>query len=234
MGHLPSWVISHLYLVLPAVMCLIKIVIQYVNTTIPAENFWVAKTLQVLHCSVFNWWSRLQPWSAPAQPNINHKIMNPGDILCLDIVWSGIRTLSILISLLLSSHLITSLWMQIHTWCSIFMSMLNRMMVAGWSNIGDGVTMHFPLWLTSFWSEIHKLWTTIHDLWVRLGAWLMTKLHQKKALQRHMCADNVNVLLVGLPWGHQQVWCVRHWANPHNVVLSGTSFHIQISAKWLA
>jgi hypothetical protein len=51
-------------------------------------------------------------------------------------------------------------------------------------HISDGATTHFPLWLVSFWNEVHNL-RTVHNPWIRAKAWLIAELNQKKALQRH-------------------------------------------------
>ena len=68
-------------------------------------------------------------------------------------------------------------------------------------HIGDGVTTHFPLWLISFWSEVHGLRTTVRDPWVKAKAWLTVELKQKKVLKRRTYAEDVNILLAQLPWG---------------------------------
>jgi hypothetical protein len=69
-----------------------------------------------------------------------------------------------------------------------------------YAHIGDGVLTHFPLWLISFWSEVHNLQATVHDPWIKAKAWLNGEMHQKKSISRCTHVEDVNILLTTLPW----------------------------------
>jgi hypothetical protein len=70
-----------------------------------------------------------------------------------------------------------------------------------YTHLSIGITTHFPLWLILFWNEVHELRTTVHNPWIKVKAWLMMELHQKKALQHRTYAEDVNIFLTELPWG---------------------------------
>jgi hypothetical protein len=78
---------------------------------------------------------------------------------------------------------------------------LNGFKSVKYTHLSTGVTTHFPLWLISFWNEVHELRTTVRNPWIKAKAWLMTELHQNKALQCRTYVEDVNILLTELPWG---------------------------------
>lgn len=68
-------------------------------------------------------------------------------------------------------------------------------------HISDNVSTHFPLWLITFWKEVHLLRISVRSPWVKAQGWLNGELRQKRSSERRARAEEVNMLLSSLPWG---------------------------------